>query len=505
MEVGLTSTRPLSPSSKSSPLPRRTAALLAILLFATSILLALSSRAVPITISVPFSLTAISDTDLDGDPATGSWSDALSVVIPLENGAADPYGTATLYAKHDGTNLYFRIDGFTDVRWVSATGDHFWLGFVVSPTQTSHHGGGQWDGIFFGLWDETEYTPQPTYPPPAVDTNGFGRPPAKDALQNAFGFVRQAGVASPYDFTAEWRRPLNSGDANDLVYEANGVTTYNFFVTTDSDGGGSEGGIISHDGATNLNTLKFEPIKITDGLPEIVHVPPLMAVVGENIPLAATVRDDVGVSEVRINYTDVLGISWNESMNLIGPQYAYSLPAQNLTGTVEYFLWAADTSGNGALTVKYRIPVVTALNAPTLDAVVPTAPGCLMIVWKASEDPGLAGYRLYRWNTSRDAMEEVAELPEDATGYVDCNLEYDREYAYWVKFFDNSNSESPPSPIMGGRTTSPPAAGQDPFLYQIAIGALISMAAVLSLVVLQGRRPPPKQENRDAIYSRDEE
>ena len=64
-----------------------------------------------VTITVPYSSTPVADADLEGSPGTGAWSDALSVAIPLENGAAAPYGSATLYAKHDGTSVYFRIDG----------------------------------------------------------------------------------------------------------------------------------------------------------------------------------------------------------------------------------------------------------------------------------------------------------------------------------------------------------------------------------------------------------
>ncbi|MFQ5907297.1 MAG: PKD domain-containing protein [Thermoplasmata archaeon] len=210
----------------------------------------LMSLAAPVSITVPFSFTSVSDADLDGDPATGVWDDALSVVIPLENAAAPPYGTATLRAKHDGSNLYVRIDGFIDVAWVSATDTHFWLGFVVSPTGTSHHGGGPWDGVFLG---HPRYAQQPT----ATDTNGFSRPPSKDASQDCVGFMGTTGTEAPYAYTAEWRRPLSNGDSQDLSYQADGMTTYNFVVTTDSDGRGSSGGTISHLRMTNLNTLRI--------------------------------------------------------------------------------------------------------------------------------------------------------------------------------------------------------------------------------------------------------
>ncbi len=210
----------------------------------------LASLAAPVSITVPFSFTPVSDTDLDGDPATGVWDDALSVVVPLENAAGPPYGTATLHAKHDGSDLYFRIDGFIDVAWVGTTDQHFWLGFMISPTGTSHHGGGPWDGVFFG---HPYYAQEPT----AADTNGFGKPPSRDVSQDCVGFMGTTGTEAPYAFTAEWKRPLNSDDSQDLSYQADGMTTYNFFVTTDSDGDGSSGGTVSHLRMTNVNTLRI--------------------------------------------------------------------------------------------------------------------------------------------------------------------------------------------------------------------------------------------------------
>ncbi|MFQ5838746.1 MAG: PKD domain-containing protein [Thermoplasmata archaeon] len=242
----------------------------------------------PVSITVPFSSSPVFDADLDGDPATGAWDDALSIVIPLDNGEPAPYGTATLYTKHDGNDLYFRVDGHVDVAWQGATGDHFWLGFEVSPTGTSHHSGGEWDGTFFG---HTDYDPQST----AVDTNGFGKPPAKDESQDVVGFMGTFGTGAPYAFTAEWKRPLDSGDFDDLTYVADGTTTYNFFVTTDSNGGGSRGGSISHRELTNLNTMRIEPGEVPNEPPTAAFVwSPSLPVEGEEVAFSDTSSDPDG-------------------------------------------------------------------------------------------------------------------------------------------------------------------------------------------------------------------
>ena len=232
---------------------------LAALLGFTALGLFVASPVAAVAVAVPYSTTPVADADLDGDPATGAWTDATSAVVPLENGEAGAYGSATLYAKHDGTTAFFRIDGSIDVPWTSATGNRFWLGMELSTGTSGHHAGTPWDGWYFGLWDGGDYTPQPTYPPAIVDTFDFGQPPPKDIVQSTTGTMRYAGAAAPYTFTAEWKRALSTGDAEDIAFTADGAATYYFYITTDSDGGGSNGGAIRHRRITNVNTIVFNP------------------------------------------------------------------------------------------------------------------------------------------------------------------------------------------------------------------------------------------------------
>jgi len=450
---------------------------------AMAIWMSVVSIAAPVSITVPFKDVPVADGDLDGEPATGAWADALVVEVLLENGAQVPYGTATLYAKHDGSNLYLRIDGAIDVAWVNPGAEYFWLGIQISPTYTSHHGGADWDGIFFGLWNGAQYQPQPTYPPRAVDTHGFDRPPIADTLQDVLGTMRYAGSGAPYSFTAEWRRPLKSGDTEDLSYEADGATAYNFFVTTDSDGGGSAGGNISHRMITNLNVMKIEPAKSTGTPPTIVHNPPGEAVTGENIYLTARVVDVEGVAEVRLNYTSVLGEPSNDTMTLEGSVYTYTIPLQNGSGILTYLIWAVDVNGNGARTALYNVAVTKLLRSPSMEGVVPTAPGCLSISWLKAEDASVVGYRLYRWNSSSKAMDQVAVLPGDATSYEQCDLDSGRVYTYWLIAFDALGNESPPSAMVSGRTETPTGSGADLPVGGVVLGMLAALGAgVLALV-----------------------
>ncbi len=263
------------------------------------VVLVVPAPAVPITATVPYSTTAVADADLDGNPATGSWSDAAAWTIPLENGAASPYGSATLYAKHDGTYVYLRVDGKIDVLWVSSAGNHFWFGVVFTSSVTSHHSAWQ-DGVFFG---EDSYTSAP--PLVAVDTNGGSKPPAKDAQQDNLGRMAASGSAAPYSFTAEWKRKLNTGDANDLAFVADGATSYYFYATSDSNGGGSNGGSINHKVTTNDNVIRFAQASAGDTTPPTASItsPANGAVVNGIVTVSATASDNAGVTKVEF-YAD---------------------------------------------------------------------------------------------------------------------------------------------------------------------------------------------------------
>jgi len=283
---------------------RRVLALVLVVSLLGMLVIAVPSPAAAITISVPYSAASVADADLDGNPATGAWSDAGTWTVPFENGASSPYGSGQMYAKHDGTTIYFRVDGKIDVPWTSATGNRFWLGMEISPTGTSHHGSGTWDGVFFGLWDGTNYGPQPTYPPSAVDTTGFSKPPAKDAAQSDLGKMGFSGTAAPYSFTAEWKRALSTGDTSgDVILKADGTTAYHFFVSTDSDGGGSNGGRIDHTSITNNNIMRLAAIGGTDTVAPTVSIsaPATNSYASASVTITATAADNVGVAKVEFS------------------------------------------------------------------------------------------------------------------------------------------------------------------------------------------------------------
>lgn len=358
---------------------RRKSGLVIVALLVALAAFVVPAPAAPVTATVPYSTVAVADTDLDGNPATGDWTGSQSWTIPLENGANAPYGSATLFAKHDGTYVYFRVDGKIDVLWVSSSGNHFWFGMVFTSAVTIHHSAWQ-DGVFFG---EDSFTS--AAPLLAIDTNGGGKPPAKDATQSDLGRMAASGSPAPYSFTAEWKRKLNTADSSDLTFLADDATSYYFYATTDSNGGGSNGGAINHKVTTNDNVMRFALPGGGDTTPPTVSLtsPANGSTVNGVVSITATASDDVGVTKVEF-YADTTLLG-NETASPYSLSWDTSTWAQ---GPHQLTAKAYDAAGNAgtstiSVTVDHTARAVS-ITAPTNNSVVT---GVVMINATAA-DPG---------------------------------------------------------------------------------------------------------------------
>ncbi len=380
---------------------RQALSLLLVTLATISFVAVTVAPAASVAVTVPFSSVTVSDAALDGDPTTGAWGDALSVAIPLENGASSPYDAATLYAKHDGTNAFFRVDGKVDVPWTSAAGSHFWFGLLIGPASvTGHHQGGQ-DGVFFG--DSTYTSSTPLFP---VDTDG-ARPPVADASQDSLGEMRFSGTAPPYSFTAEWKRKLVTGDPADVPFSADGNTAFAFYATTDSDGGGSGGGLIAHNGITNTNVMKFaEP---TGVLPStaigIDPHPPSVVTPGVQIYITATLTNATAATITWRNGT--MGSDQLVPMtNLSQPDgggwtYAAYLPAQASPTQVRGAINASGPAGYR--TESYFLTVAY----PTSAGITPEQQSAWVLSLAATLAISISTVAVLYWYTGRRLRQEV--------------------------------------------------------------------------------------------------
>jgi hypothetical protein len=126
------------------------------------------------------------------------------------------------------------------------------------------------------------------------------------------------------------------------------VGTYDFNIT-------------ATDTSNNINWSLGQFVMQDTTPPGILHTPLVSEPEGIPIDITATVTDNYALSPIDpvwLNYTDVLGIASNVTMNPVGgDDYSQQIPAQPVPGTVTYFIWAVDSSGNPAMTPTFTITI----------------------------------------------------------------------------------------------------------------------------------------------------
>jgi len=170
---------------------------------------------------------AIDDASIDGTIGT-EWNDAKSYTnVPIT-----PSGTASVWVKNDGTNLYLALQ-FT------ADSNNPWVAFQLGATGCMDAGA---DGALFG---HDSYAAN-GYKDIKYDGTG---PIVVDVTQNGKGAIN---VGAGNLVTIELKKPLNSGDATggDINWAVG--STYSLVIAWDTNGGGSSGGTTSHRSATPI-------------------------------------------------------------------------------------------------------------------------------------------------------------------------------------------------------------------------------------------------------------
>jgi hypothetical protein len=114
---------------------------------------------------------------------------------------------------------------------------------------------------------------------------------------------------------------------------------------------------MSGNGASASGT--FTIAAVDDTPPTIAHTPPAGPHrVGDRTRIEATVTDDVGVVEVRIDVVDANAVRTNTTMiSAGGGLYYVLLPSTIAPGTVRYHFTAVDAVGNVAVSTEYELTV----------------------------------------------------------------------------------------------------------------------------------------------------
>ncbi len=179
---------------------------------------------IPIPAGVDFAAikgTAIPDAQIDGTIGP-EWNDAKHYT----NIPTDPQGTAEIWTKNDGINLYFAIR-FT------ADSNNPWLSLELGSAGIHNSGA---DFVVFG---DDNLTPNGYSDAYFASFSSI----KADVTQNGKGAMT---VGAGNVITIEFMKPLSSGDTAGKDISWTIGNTYTIVIAWDSDGGGSSGGTVDH-------------------------------------------------------------------------------------------------------------------------------------------------------------------------------------------------------------------------------------------------------------------
>jgi len=264
---------------------------------------------------------------------------------------------------------------------------------------------------------------------------------------------------------------------------ANQIGTYNFRVLA-ANGSGHWGSASS-----TFTSVDRQP-------PLISHTPVSSWLITDVVNITATVTDNVHVQEVRLNFTDTAGASHNVSMSRSQQdEYFYVVPTQTQVGTLAYYLWVVDQSGNGAKSVAYSASIANPKPGAPI-SLVATLESCnsVRLRWVApttNEDGspiiGLAGYNVYRSGVAGTQGTRMNANPVQGTTYINGNLGSNTRYYYTVKAVNSLGVESESSREVSATTPATcNTAGQSndsSTLIWIVVLA-IALAAVFSIIAI---------------------
>jgi len=220
--------------------------------------------------------------------------------------------------------------------------------------------------------------------------------------------------------------------------------------------------IWTNDTSGNVNQTGNYTVQIIDiTAPEIVHTPKSPAYVFDAINITAGVTDNVAVDAVFLNYTDVHGDNQNITMNKWNGNWSFDIPGQTNTGTVEYFIWANDTSGNANMTDIFQIqiydvtaPVIT--HAPPLTAPLDTP---INIVANVTDDVGVSNVTLYYGNVSDTSYRAVDMVLDSGNWTATIPAQGKTGTVHYYIWANDTSGNNATSPTMGAhivQITGPP-------------------------------------------------
>jgi hypothetical protein len=245
-------------------------------------------------------------------------------------------------------------------------------------------------------------------------------------------------------------------------------------------------------GNWNSSSRAFQVVDTTP--PSFLHTSTGPWLVDEAINLTVTATDNFFLNAVRARFTDTEGAVHNESMIFLsGNEFYFEVEPQTSGGTLSYFFWAEDSSGNAARSQIYGDTVIEPMPRPPENlAVSEERRDALVLQWDAPTEnvdgsplTDLRGYNLYRMLESGGAIVRVNTQLIQEPGYVDENLEDGRTYYYIVRAVNSRGIESSDSNEATGITLKPQV---DDYTWLIILIIVITVIAIVVFLLLRRRK-----------------
>jgi len=246
--------------------------------------------------------------------------------------------------------------------------------------------------------------------------------------------------------------------------------------------------------------------------PSIEHAPRSTWPVTVTLNITANVTDNILAQEVKLDYTDVDGVARNVTMARgLADEYFYEVAGQPHTGTVSYYIWAADGSGNGVRSPLYATLIVERAPLPPTGLTVASEGfDALRLQWTpptlntdGSQLTDLRGYNIYRMTQPDGPRTKINGALVTETTFLDDNgglgLEDGRTYYYNVTAVNSRGIESAPAQENGTTLTRGTATDNTVILIAVAIiiGVIVLLAVLLLLMKRRKKRQVEQQEQAE--------
>lgn len=300
---------------------------------------------------------------------------------------------------------------------------------------------------------------------------------------------------------------VNVSGATNVSMSFDGASGRYFYMHTYDALGTHPFTIFAADTSYNWNSSSGSFV-IRDTTPPVIqHTPVTSALTGDTINITATVTDNFLLQSLKLNFTDVDSAISNLSMTPAGADRFYHvIAAQPHFGTLTYFVWAVDSSGNPARTQAYSVAVSDKRPNPPIDlTVTPQGFGTLRLSWTApSTNVGgsplsdLVGFNIYRMEQPTGSRVKVNSAPWPNSTYTDTGLQDGKTYYFIVMAVNSLSLESAESNTASGTTPSrTPTSDNVPILIGVAI--IIVIVVMVLIAIMMRKRKKDKSEPGEQV------